>query len=91
LHTPHKEGGTIGAASHWSKVASAVNDVALPRLLFGDEPRAEDRLVAAVKAGLPGVTEMLPFLDAMTWVDFPKDVPDPLEQLIWGVTGGGDG
>jgi WD40 repeat protein len=27
------------------------------------------------------------FLKGMTWVDFRKKNPDPLEQLIWGITG----
>jgi predicted phosphodiesterase len=27
------------------------------------------------------------FLKGMTWVDFRKDDPDPLERLIWGITG----
>lgn len=34
-----------------------------------------------------------PFLALFTWVDFRKDDPDPLSQLIWGITGkkGGGG
>ena len=27
------------------------------------------------------------FLSAMTWVEFRKIDPDPLAQLIWGITG----
>jgi WD40 repeat protein len=27
------------------------------------------------------------FLASMTWVDFRKNVPDPFQQLIWGITG----
>ena len=27
------------------------------------------------------------FLNSKTWVDFRKDDPDPMEQLIWGITG----
>ena len=27
------------------------------------------------------------FLSGMTWVDFRKQDPDPLERLIWGITG----
>ena len=27
------------------------------------------------------------FLESMTWVDFRKSDPDPMEQLIWGITG----
>lgn len=33
-------------------------------------------------------TPKLPlFLEGMTWVDFRKDDPDPMEQLIFGITG----
>jgi hypothetical protein len=27
------------------------------------------------------------FLETMTWVNFKKKSPDPLQQLIWGITG----
>jgi hypothetical protein len=27
------------------------------------------------------------FLSAMTWVDFRTSTPDPLERLVWGITG----
>jgi hypothetical protein len=27
------------------------------------------------------------FLEGMTWVDFRKDDPAPMEQLMWGITG----
>lgn len=33
------------------------------------------------------VPELPLFLKAMHWVDFRKDEPDPLDQLIWGITG----
>jgi len=36
---------------------------------------------APKKPGLPV------FLKGMTWVDFRKSDPDPLNQLIWGITG----
>jgi WD40 repeat protein len=36
---------------------------------------------APKKPGLPV------FLRGMTWVDFRKEDPDPMEQLIWGITG----
>jgi len=33
-------------------------------------------------------TPLLPiFLSGMTWVDFRKRRPDPLKQLVWGITG----
>ncbi|MFL5591536.1 MAG: toll/interleukin-1 receptor domain-containing protein [Ktedonobacteraceae bacterium] len=31
--------------------------------------------------------ELPTFLESMTWVDFRKQDPDPLERLIWGITG----
>ena len=27
------------------------------------------------------------FLEGMTWVDFRKQKPDPLQRLLWGITG----
>jgi hypothetical protein len=27
------------------------------------------------------------FLEGMTWVDFRMQDPDPMEQLIWGISG----
>jgi hypothetical protein len=27
------------------------------------------------------------FLKAMTWVDFRRADPDPLQRLVWGITG----
>jgi hypothetical protein len=33
------------------------------------------------------IPKLPPFLEGMMWVDFRKDDPDPLEQLIWGITG----
>lgn len=50
-----------------------------------------------VKRGLPVIPVVLPnchqapnlppFLDGMTWIDFRRSDPDPLNQLIWGITG----
>ncbi len=50
-----------------------------------------------VKRGCPVIPIILPdcketpelpiFLGGMTWVDFRKDDPDPMGQLIWGITG----
>ncbi len=33
------------------------------------------------------VPELPLFLEGMTWVDFRKTDPDPIDQLIWGITG----
>lgn len=35
----------------------------------------------------PKKPELPPFLAEFGWVDFRKQVPDPLKQLIWGITG----
>ena len=50
-----------------------------------------------VKRGLPVIPVILSdceevpnlplFLRFMTWVDFQKNEPDPMKQLIWGITG----
>lgn len=50
-----------------------------------------------VERGCPVIPVILPecedvpdlpvFLAGMTWVDFRLELPDPLEQLIWGITG----
>lgn len=50
-----------------------------------------------VDRGCPVIPVLLPnapkepklpiFLKAMTWVDFRKGKPDPMEQLVWGITG----
>jgi nucleotide-binding universal stress UspA family protein len=34
----------------------------------------------------PDKPKLPPFLAGMTWVDFRKQEPDPMKQLIWGVT-----
>jgi WD40 repeat protein len=49
-----------------------------------------NRECPVIPAILPGCTRTprLPILlKAMSWVDFRKDDPAPLEQLIWGITG----
>ena len=35
----------------------------------------------------PSVPDLPIFLAEMTWVDFRCPDPDPLAQLIWGITG----
>jgi small GTP-binding protein len=50
-----------------------------------------------VKRGCPVIPVLLPdaprkpklpiFLESMTWVDFRSQGPDPMERLIWGITG----
>lgn len=50
-----------------------------------------------VRRGCPVIPVLLPdakkslklpiFLKGLTWVDFRKNEPDPMKQLIWGITG----
>jgi hypothetical protein len=50
-----------------------------------------------VNRGCPIIPVILPdtlkepslprFLAGMTWVDFRKQFPDPMERLVWGITG----
>jgi len=50
-----------------------------------------------VRRGCPVIPVILPdcdkppelpvLLEGMTWVNFSKQMPDPMEQLIWGITG----
>jgi WD40 repeat protein len=47
------------------------------------------RRCAVVPVLLPGADPQdLPvFLDGLTWVDFSATEPDPIDQLVWGITG----
>ncbi len=47
------------------------------------------RRCAVVPVLLPGADPLdLPvFLDGLTWVDLAATEPDPIEQLVWGITG----
>ncbi len=44
-------------------------------------------VIPLLLADAPGTPELPIFLRAMTWVDFRADDPDPLAELIWGITG----
>lgn len=44
-------------------------------------------VIPVILPGCETPPELPMFLGGMTWVDFRKGVPDPLEQLIWGITG----
>jgi len=37
--------------------------------------------------GSPSVPRLPLFLRQMTWVDFRSEDPDPLQLLVWGITG----
>lgn len=44
-------------------------------------------VIPVVLAESESKPELPIFLKAMTWVDFRQEQPDPLQQLIWGITG----
>jgi hypothetical protein len=44
-------------------------------------------VIPVLLADAPQAPELPIFLRAMTWVDFRRSDPDPLDRLIWGVTG----
>ncbi|NJL27112.1 MAG: TIR domain-containing protein [Thermoanaerobaculia bacterium] len=43
-------------------------------------------VIPVLLPGCPSPPELPVFLGARTWVDFRVNSPDPLEQLIWGIT-----
>ena len=44
-------------------------------------------VIPVILADAPQKPKLPLFLREMTWVDFRKNEPDPLQQLIWGITG----
>lgn len=44
-------------------------------------------VIPVILSNAPQKPNLPIFLDGMTWVDFRKQEPRPLEQLIWGITG----
>ena len=44
-------------------------------------------VIPVILPGCKKVPKIPVFLEAFTWVDFRKDEPDPMEQLVWGITG----
>lgn len=44
-------------------------------------------IIPVVLPGCANPPELPVFLEGMMWVDFRKPEPDPLEQLVWGITG----
>jgi hypothetical protein len=44
-------------------------------------------VIPVLLPGAAGEPELPLFLRGMTWVDFRENVPEPLAQLIWGITG----
>jgi GTPase SAR1 family protein len=44
-------------------------------------------VIPVILPGCADTPELPVFLEGMTWVDFRRLDPDPLKQLIWGITG----
>jgi len=44
-------------------------------------------VIPILLTNVPEKPELPVFLKGMTWVDFNKSDPDPIQQLIWGITG----
>ncbi len=44
-------------------------------------------LIPVLLADAPQEPALPVFLRAMTWVDFRRQNPDPMRQLLWGITG----
>ena len=44
-------------------------------------------IIPVIFSDIDIISEIPLFLRGLTWVDFRKSEPDPLEQLIWGITG----
>ena len=49
--------------------------------------RRECPVIPILLSDVPEKPELPVFLKGMTWVDFNKSNPDPIQQLIWGITG----
>lgn len=49
--------------------------------------RDDFSLIPVLLKSAPTTPKLPPFLAAITWVDYHRTVPDPLHQLIWGITG----
>jgi TIR domain len=48
-------------------------------------------VIPVVLSEAPDIPDLPIFLKGMTWVDFRTSDPDPMEQLLWGITGEHDG
>ncbi|HLZ81567.1 MAG TPA: TIR domain-containing protein, partial [Ktedonobacteraceae bacterium] len=44
-------------------------------------------VIPVILADCANEPELPAFLEGMTWVDFRKQEPDPMERLVWGITG----
>ena len=49
--------------------------------------RRRCRVIPVILPSAQKLPKLPVFLQGMMWIDFRKDVPDPMELLIWGITG----
>jgi hypothetical protein len=49
--------------------------------------KRECPVIPVILPDCENVPDLPIFLEGMTWVDFRRRDPDPMEQLIWGITG----
>jgi hypothetical protein len=54
---------------------------------LGEFVRRGCPVIPVLLPGAPHEPKLPVFLRAMTWVDFRHQDPDPLQQLLWGITG----
>jgi hypothetical protein len=57
------------------------------RGLLSDFVKRKCPVIPVILNNAPKKPKLPLFLHEMTWVDFRKDEPDPILQLIWGITG----
>lgn len=57
------------------------------RTLLSEFVKRKCPVIPVILADAPQKPKLPLFLREMTWVDFRKNEPDPLQQLIWGITG----
>ena len=44
-------------------------------------------VIPVLLPGVPEKPELPIFLEEMSWVDFRLQEPDPMQQLLWGISG----
>jgi len=54
---------------------------------LGEAVKRECPIIPVILRRSKHIPELPIFLRGVTWVNFRKKKPDPLQQLIWGITG----
>ena len=73
--------GVLGdhGLEHWQKFEQAG--------FFAHFVRRRCPVIPVILPNCTGEPEVSVFLEDMTWVDFRKSDSDPLDRLIWGISG----